>query len=246
MLQHVALPSDLSMDVRAVANLFEAISGYMEDLPCRKDNPKYKDNDAVLRANVPFTQMELCDMLKKSLPYAVQKLLASRSDKDEIFFDFTAFTNRVILTAEARLNPPKKKNDKTSEKNSDRNNSQKSGSPKKKNHQQNHQQSTNTNGNGKNCGRCAKEGKSEKCTKSHNDNDCHFFHANGTAKKSKQKPYDKKYEKKNFNHNLDDSFSAHEMKAIRKNLASHTVGAADLAVAAVPVGAVAVVIVENA
>ena len=87
-------------------------------------------------------------MLKKSLPYAVQKLLASRSDKDEIFFDFTAFTNRVILTAEARLNPPKKKNDKTSEKNSDRNNSQKSGSPKKKNHQQNHQQST--NGNGKN------------------------------------------------------------------------------------------------
>ena len=131
------------MDVRAVANLFESISGYMEDLPCLKDNPKYKDNDKVLRTNVPFTQMELCDMLKKSLPYPVQKLLASR------IFNYTELTKKVInLTKEARLNPPKKKNDKTSERNSGRNNSQKSGSPKKKNH---HQQSANTNG--KNCGR---------------------------------------------------------------------------------------------
>ena len=32
LLQHVAMPDDLSMDVRAVANLMEAISGYMEDL----------------------------------------------------------------------------------------------------------------------------------------------------------------------------------------------------------------------
>ena len=48
--------------------------------------------------------MDLCDMLKKSLPYAVHKLLATRSNKDEIFFDFTAFTDKVInLTAEARL-----------------------------------------------------------------------------------------------------------------------------------------------
>ena len=81
------------MDVRAVANLFESISGYMEDLPCLKDNPKYKDNDKVLRTNVPFTQM---DMLKKSLPYPVQKLLASRSGKDEIFFNYTEFTEKVI------------------------------------------------------------------------------------------------------------------------------------------------------
>ena len=66
------------------------------------------------------------------------------------------------------------------------------------------------------------EGAPKKAKESHNDNNCHFFHASGTAKKSKQKPYDKKYEKKNFNHNLDDSFSAHEMKAIRKNLVGHS------------------------
>ena len=66
LLQHVSLPGDLSMDVRAVANLIEAISGYMSDLPCRKDNPEYEDNDDVVRANVPFTQMEMCDMLKNS------------------------------------------------------------------------------------------------------------------------------------------------------------------------------------
>ena len=96
MLQHVAMLNDLSMDVRFA---MEAISGYMEDLPCRKDNPKYKNNDAVIRANVPFTQMELCDMLKNSLPYAVQKLLATHSNKDEIFFDFAEFTDKVIKGA---------------------------------------------------------------------------------------------------------------------------------------------------
>ena len=72
MSQHVALPNNLSMDVRAVANLFESISGYMEDLPFLKDNPKYKDNDKVLRTNVPFfTQMELCDMLKTQEVFAL-------------------------------------------------------------------------------------------------------------------------------------------------------------------------------
>ena len=220
LLQHVSMPGDLSMDVRSVANLMEVISGYMEDLPCRKDNPIYKNNEDVTRANVRFTQMELCDMLKNSLPFAVQKLLATRSIRDEIFLDFAEFTEKVILlTAESRLNAPiPKKKDKSSEKSSDgRNNSHKSdGSSQKKNRRQ----SSNTNG--KNCGRCAARGKGERCVKSHNDNECHFFHADGTAKKSNQKPYDKKFEKKNnFNQNLG-SLSAQELKAIRKNLASHS------------------------
>ena len=46
----------------------------MEDLPCLKDNPEYKDNDAVERKNVTFTPLEKCEMLlKKSLPLPVQK-----------------------------------------------------------------------------------------------------------------------------------------------------------------------------
>ena len=214
LLQHVSLPGDLSMDVRAVANLMEAISGYMSDLPCRKDNPLYADNEDVVRANVPFNQMELCDMLKNSLPHAVQKLLATCSAKDEIFLNFADFTDKVVaLTAEASLNKPipKKKNE---DKSSDgRNKSNKGGSSNKKNHQQ----STN----GKNCGRCAAQGKGERCVKSHNDSECNFFNADGTAKK--QRTYDKKFDKKknNFNHNLD-TLSPQELKAIRKNLASHS------------------------
>ena len=215
LLQHVSLPGDLSMDVRAVANLIEAISGYMSDLPCRKDNPEYEDNDDVVRANVPFTQMEMCDMLKNSLPHAVQKLLAIRSAKDEIFLDYAEFTDKVVsLTAEARLATPipKKKND---DKSSDgRNKSNKGGS-----HKKNHQQSTN----GKNCGRCAAKGKGERCVESHNDSECNFFNADGTAKTRGKKTWDKKFDKKknNFNHNLD-TLSPQELKAIRKDLASHS------------------------
>lgn len=212
LLQHVSLPGDLSMDVRAVANLIEAISGYMPDLPCRKDNPEYEDNVNVKRANVPFTQMEMCDMLKNSLPHAVQKLLAIRSAKDEIFLDYAEFTEKVIsLTAEARLATPipKKKND---DKGPDgRNKSNKGGS-----HKKNHQQSTN----GKNCGRCKAKGKGERCVESHNDSECKFFNADGSAKK---KTYDKKFDKKknNFNHNSE-TLSPQELKAIRKDLASHS------------------------
>ena len=66
---------------------------------CRKDNPKYKNNDVVIRTNVPFTQM---GMLKKSLPYPVQKLLASRSGKDEIFFNYTEFTKKVTPISRKR------------------------------------------------------------------------------------------------------------------------------------------------
>ena len=216
LLQHVSLPGDLSMDVRAVANLMETISGYMIDLPCRKDNPRYKNNKDVTPANVPFTQMELCDMLKNSLPYAVQKLLATRSTKDEIFFDFAEFTDKVVLlTAEARLSTPIPKNKKEEKSSDSRNNSNKGGSSNKRNHQQ----STN----GKNCGRCAAAGKGERCVTSHNDSECNFFNADGTAKKSKPRTYDKKFDKKknNFNHNLE-TLSPQELKAIRKNLASHS------------------------
>ena len=202
MFSHIGMPADLSMDVQAVADLIEAISGYMEDLPSLKDHPDHEDNDEVERANVPFTQLEKCEILKAALPIEVLKLLESRTKRDELFFDFKDFTEKCIgLNDEVRnskLNatPPKKTN-KNGKNNSPQSNSNKNQEPT-------------SNGNTRHCSRCKSNGKGDRTYTSHNDKDCKIFNADGSAK-APGKP-----KKKVNNHNKE---SLRDL--VRKELASH-------------------------
>jgi len=202
MFSHIGMPADLSMDVQAVADLIEAISGYMEDLPSLKDHPDHEDNDEVERANVPFTQLEKCEILKAALPIEVLKLLESRTKRDELFFDFKDFTEKCIgLNDEVRnsktnATPPKKTN-KNGKNNSPQSNSNKNQEPT-------------SNGNTRHCSRCKSNGKGDRTYTSHNDKDCKIFNADGSAK-APGKP-----KKKVNNHNKE---SMRDL--IRKELASH-------------------------
>jgi hypothetical protein len=122
MRNHAPFPADLSMQVKAFANVLIEMNKNLPLLPCYKDNPLYENDENVPNASVALSNMELCSILLNSMPTEVQGRFNKMNPTDSLRFDLIALARELQPMVNAISDEHKKRNNNNNSSGSGKNN----------------------------------------------------------------------------------------------------------------------------
>lgn len=192
MRNHAPFPADLSMTVKAFADVLIEMNKNLPLLPCYKDNPTYEDDDDVPNASVALSSMDLCSILLDSMPKEVQGRFNEINPMDSLRFDLNGLARELQPMVNAISEERKKRNNNNNNSGgSGKNNTTASNANKgnKSGNRNNQSNRTPTNGRATRfCQRCKDYGGNPD---THNTDDCRKFNSDGTRKSGGSRPTSK-------------------------------------------------------
>ena len=199
--RNIRFPVTLVFTCKEWSDMLVAINNYLPYLTTFKDDERYKDNAEIPRANVEFTQVELCKILLHSMPDYVRTALNVQSPHKLVETDLTPLVERIdaILVqrkADRNLDKAIKTNPKPGPTKPSNQKKQgggggKSGGGDKSQYKKSSPENPRDGG----CSNCQKAGKGAWHT--HGTRNCHIFNTDGSKKGSRGRDlrdHDKKAE----------------------------------------------------
>ena len=187
MTNHALFPNDLTMEVKAFAEMLVDMNKNIPLLPSLKDHPEYINNDDVPQGNLPLSNLEMCTILMDCMPRDVQLAFQAKNPTDQLRFDIMLLAEELQplvrecagtrkLTKQVtgsggggNTNPKNTPRDNRSNRNSGNRNNGNRNQP--------------TEETGMFCKMCKENKKNHK---THNSTDCRIYNLDGTMKPRKQ------------------------------------------------------------
>lgn len=168
---------------KAWASMLKSINRLLPYLSTHKDDPQYANNPLIVRANVPFNEVEMCNILLSSMPSQIRDALRVQSPNSPLELELDPLVARIdaILTHQKNQRTLQKDVTRNGPPNANQKNQQKSGKSGNGGGGGNPNKTSEQNPKDGGCSNCQKNGITAWFT--HGTNKCRIFEVNGNRKK---------------------------------------------------------------